>query len=89
MKQHLHVLKCPLLGVKRTLLQLAAMSVIDPKRAFPSSSWLQSNTSRIFALLNSTEARCLHVAYVPNDELGSESRDRANAQQAHFMNAIV
>src|SRR5262249_29356397 len=81
--------QCPLLGVKRTLRGRTPMSAFDPKRAFPSSPWLQSNTSQIFALLNSTEARCLHVAYVPNDELGSESGDRANAQQAHFMNAIV
>jgi hypothetical protein len=63
------------------------MSAFDPKRTFPGSPWLRSNTSQIFALLNSTEARCLHVAYVPNDELGSESGDRADAQQAYFMNA--
>src|SRR5262249_50732928 len=76
--------QCPLLGVNRTLRGRTPMSAFDPKRAFPSSPWLQSNTSQIFALLNSTEARCLHVAYVPNDELGSESGDRAQCAAGSF-----
>jgi hypothetical protein len=30
--------RCPLLGVKRTLIENAAMSAFDPKRTFPSAN---------------------------------------------------
>src|SRR6516162_7632031 len=36
-------LRCPLLGVKRTLIGSAAMSAFDPKRTLASPKWLNEN----------------------------------------------